>query len=213
VKDRGAWRVFYSGYSAATEASTMLAATIDGAQMRKASGVVFADDRFKNPKEPAVVAKPDGFRLFFEYAIDGASRIGVADAASLDGPWTFGTPPLLPRGDRFDAFHLSPICGVRMADGRVLLFYNGSKQEVAWRIGWALFATDGVELIERCDEPLVAPGPVHGSDTDIAFGASVVVVERDHALLYHSLSDRYLRRIAVRIDGAIGDAAEPTASR
>jgi len=46
-----------------------------------------------NPKEAEIVRADDGsWRLFFEYAHDDRSKIGMASSAGVDGPWTVQKP-------------------------------------------------------------------------------------------------------------------------
>jgi len=203
----GQYVVFYSGYSRKTRASYMLGATGSKLERLTKHGLVFADPAYQNPKEAAVASTSTGYRMFVEYAADGRSKIGVADAPAIGGPWTFAPTPLEARAGRFDAYHMSPASTVRLNDGRVVLFYNGSAQTIAWRIGWAILNSDATKILERSDEPLISPQDIEDGDTDIAFAASTVVVEPNVVWMYYSVSDRILKRRTIYVPGARSDAS------
>jgi predicted GH43/DUF377 family glycosyl hydrolase len=81
VGNAGAYSVFYSGYNAVHNSTSMLRATGKSLTGLTKTGVVFPPDAaHRNTKEAALVRAPNGFRMFFEYARAGASLIGVADA-------------------------------------------------------------------------------------------------------------------------------------
>ncbi len=79
-----------------------------------------------NPKEAEIVPAADGsWRLFFEYANDDRSKIGIASASRVDGPWTV-QQPLFEARPGWDEWHLSTgpvICG---DDLLPVMFYNGA---------------------------------------------------------------------------------------
>lgn len=203
----GRWSVFYSGYGGPAKRSTMLRAVSDDWSTAQKAGLAFDDPNYENPKEAALVAVPGGFRMFFEYATNGASRIGVAAATALSGPWTFGEALIEPRPGKFDPWHLSPASAVRLDDGTHLLFYNGATKETVWRIGWALLSADATTVLDRCDEPLIGTFDLAPSDTDIAFAASTVVDGPETVSLYYSISDRRLLRYRLRVPGVAGDSS------
>ncbi len=206
-RDANDFVVFYSGYGGSQKISSMLGARGSSLAQFHKFGRVFPDQRYANPKEAALVRTSGGVRLFFEYATGGASRIGVADAPSFDGPFIYADSPLDERADRFDSWHLSPACATRLRDGRHVLWYNGATRETDWRIGWALLSEDGRTVVERCEEPLVATFDLEPGDTDIAFAASAVVEAPGSVSLYYSISDRRLLRQRLRVGGAIADSA------
>ena len=179
----------------------MLARGPDVSRLAKAGLAIDSTPAFKNPKEATVAAiSSRQWRLYFEYARDGASLIGQALTGDLDGPWQdLAEAPLAPRPDAWDCWHLSPgpVIGER-GDGPVM-FYNGATQDAAWRIGWATFDSGLAKVVDRCDEPLVVPQvEVSEGASDIAFAASAV--ERDgEVLLYFSQSDQDLRCATVRL--------------
>ncbi|HEY3676255.1 MAG TPA: hypothetical protein VGK84_09710 [Candidatus Tumulicola sp.] len=201
----GSYSVFYSGYNAVHQDTMMLRAAGDSlCTLTKAGPVFQSDGLHRNTKEAAVVTTPNGFRMFFEYAHDNASLIGVADAPRLEGPWTFGSSPLAPRLNDFDSWHLSPSSAIRCSDGTHILFYNGASKEAAWRIGYALLDPSATVVLERPDAPLIEPFDLTGDDTDIAFAASAVVEDAKNACVYYSIADRRPYRINVSIAGFAG---------
>ena len=128
-------QVIYSGWDG--EASRMLRASGPGTERLTKHGPMWPDDpRFANPKEAGILRVPDGVRVLFEYARDGASRIGSARAERLDGAYALEEGPIGPRDDHWDSWHLSPCDGV-VWEGRRILIYSGADKETNWRIGWA----------------------------------------------------------------------------
>lgn len=197
----GTHYVFYSGWNEADKKGRLLLAAGPDVESLEKRGVVLpSTPDVANPKEATVVRAADGtWRLFFEYAADGASGIGLASARTLDGPWTVGKPLFSARPDAWDGWHLStgPILG---GDGaRPVMFYNGATRDAHWRIGWVAFDADFTRVVARCDEPLITPPPCKGEDTDIAFAASAIE-EAGVIHLYYSVSDQYLFRATVRRD-------------
>jgi predicted GH43/DUF377 family glycosyl hydrolase len=198
----GKYSVFYSGYNAARNSSVMLRAAGASLTNLTKTGLVFQpDDLHSNTKEAALLATPNGFRMFFEYAHGGRSLIGAADAERIEGPWTFAKSPLAPRPIGFDTWHLSPSSAIRMSDGTHLLVNNGASRQAAWRIGCALLDPTGTIVLARPEAPLIEPFGLTGDDTDIAFAASSVVPDAKNAWIYYSIADRRPCRIKVTIDG------------
>jgi predicted GH43/DUF377 family glycosyl hydrolase len=154
-------------------------------------------DAVRNPKEATIVRAIDGrWLLFFEFARDDRSRIGVAEAESVEGPWRILPVPFEGRDGAWDAWHLSPGPIVETARGPVM-FYNGATADAAWRIGWVRFDPDYRRVLARSASPLLTPGdPRAPEDTDIAFAASALV-EHGRVLLYYSTADRYCMRATV----------------
>lgn len=164
------------------------------------SGVVLASTKSKgNTKEATVGRTADGhWRLFYEYAAEDASRVGLALGPAVDGPWEEEPTPFLPRDASWDNWHLST--GPMLMDDpdMPIMFYNGATHDARWRIGWIAFARDCMSVVDRGIEPLITPPPVDDrSATDIAFAASVVV-QNGSIWLYYSLEDRRLSRALIR---------------
>ena len=207
------YTVFYSGYSARFERSSLLAATGRTLfELRKAGVVLAPNDAFANPKEAAIVATSRGFRMFFEYARDGASRIGVADARDLSGPWTHADSPVSAREEAFDSWHLSPSSAIRRVDGTHVLFYNGASDRTAWRIGYVVLDETATIVLHRPQDPLISPFDLIDDDTDIAFAASALLDPSGDVWLYYSIADRKPYRLRLDVEGAVGDSAVYPAS-
>ena len=200
VRD-GLLRVWYTGFNQKQEAGRlMLARGPDVARLAKAG--VMIDSRppgYANPKEATLVALgEERWRLFFEFARDGASLIGQADSGDLDGGWEDAADaPLTPRPETWDAWHLSAGPVIGEGSNRPVMFYNGATQDAQWRIGWAAFDKHYTKVTARSDDPLIVPDTVGEGATDIAFAASAVETD-DGILLYFSQSDQDLRCALIR---------------
>ena len=208
ARDGDTYTVFYSGYNARQQRSSMLAASGSTlTNLRKIGSVLLPDDARANPKEAAIISTPSGFRMYFEYAQYGASHIGVADAEELGGPWTYATSPIVQRADAFDSWHLSPSSAIRRTDGTHVLFYNGADRKTAWRINYALLDETATMVLARPHEPLLSPFDLEDGDTDIAFAASATVDSSGTSWLYYSLADRKPYRCRLLIEAAVSDSA------
>ena len=199
--DDGTLRVWYTGFNEKQKTGRLiLARGPDVARLTKAGLAIDSTPDFTNPKEATVAAiGAEGWRMYFEYARDGASLIGQAETDDLDGPWRdIAESPLSPRTDQWDCWHMSPGPVIGEGTPRPTMFYNGATQDAAWRIGWATFDQRLTRIVERCDEPLIVPEPSLGEgESDIAFAASAVEMD-DHVLVYFSQSDQDLRCATVR---------------
>ncbi len=187
--------VFYTGWNGATDTGQLLvAAGPDLARLAKRGPVLPPSTRYQSTKEAEIVPTVEGgWRLFFEYAADGRSQIGLASSRTLDGPWTFDDLPFTARPDHFDAWHLSTGPVVGQDSERPVMFYNGATRDTKWRIGWVAFDTALRTVVDRCEQPVIVPPPPTGDATDIAFAASAVE-QGDTIWLYYSLSDATLMR-------------------
>ena len=190
TRDGGQFQVFYSGWNQSQKQTQLLRAVgTDIDRLEKRGRVFTAQGQYENPKEAEIVRCPSGkWMLFFEYANEGRSKIGLASAGSLDGPWEFLPDPFVARPDSFDAWHLSPGPIVRAADGQQIMLYNGATQDAHWRIGWVALNEDLTAATARCAEPVIVPPPPSGDATDIAFAASAIQSDTT-VLLYYSVSD------------------------
>ena len=197
---RGGLRIWYTGYNEAKETGRlMLARGRDVHSLEKRGVVVDSTPRFTNPKEATVVRAGKGWRLFFEFARDGASLIGEVSSDSLDGPWHGRQQSAIkPREDKWDCWHLSAGPVIDEGSDAPVMFYNGATQDAKWRIGWASFDKDLSNIVERCEDPLISPdGKQSDGASDIAFAASAV--EHDGAVrIYFSQSDQDIRCAMVR---------------
>jgi len=195
----GAYLVFYTGVDAARSQGSLLVAkgpSLDNLQEQRV--MLKAPEGEGNIKEATVAQGSDGqFRLFYEYARDNASRIGMAVGPSAEGPWTVTDDPFPIREDSWDNWHLSTGPIVQVPGQDPVMFYNGATADARWRIGWISFAPDFSRVTGRGLEPILMPPPAKTRDaTDIAFAASCLV-EGDAIWLYYSLEDRILRRARI----------------
>ncbi|GAC1305088.1 MAG: hypothetical protein NVSMB19_16330 [Vulcanimicrobiaceae bacterium] len=194
-----AYYVYYTGWNEHLQrGELLLAAGPHLGRLAKFGIALPSTPSERNPKEAEIVRAADGsWRLFFEYAHDGRSKIGIASAPHVDGPWTI-LPPIFEARPGWDDWHLSP-GPVLSGDGTLpVMFYNGGTQAAHWRIGWIVFDRDFTRVLARCAEPLVVPGePRSPGDTDIAFAASAIE-DGDVIHLYYSVADRDVMRARVR---------------
>jgi predicted GH43/DUF377 family glycosyl hydrolase len=152
-----------------------------------------------NIKEATVDCTERGsWRMFFEYARNDASLVGLAIGDDIAGPWTDESDPFAPRLDGWDNWHLSTGPLLTTDKTMPVMFYNGATRDARWRIGWIAFDAEYSRVVDRCIEPLIVPPPaLERTATDIAFAASVVTVE-DQIWLYYSLADTHLYRAIIR---------------
>lgn len=193
--------VFYTGVAGGrAQGSLLVARGTEISDLTKREVLLTAPNGEGNIKEATVARGADGrFRLFYEYAREiragkAASRIGLALADSLDGPWTVTDDPFTVRDKAWDNWHLSTGPILSRPGQPPIMFYNGATLDARWRIGWIAFDENFTRVVDRCLEPLIVPPPPKlRSGTDIAFAASCVDGP-DGLWLYYSLEDRVLRR-------------------
>ncbi|MBC5823533.1 MAG: hypothetical protein GIW99_07470 [Candidatus Eremiobacteraeota bacterium] len=192
--------VYYTGWNETSKRGQLLLASGPAPEKLRKRGVALPwTPEAENPKEATIVQAGDGsWRLFFEYAAGGASKIGIASAPAVGGPWTVHDPLFDTRSDRWDSWHLSTGPVLSCDPQRPIMFYNGATEQVEWRIGWIVFDERFTRVVARCEEPMIAPPP-RGTpeDTDIAFAASSVE-EGDDIYLYYSIADKDMFRATVR---------------
>ncbi len=191
----GVYYVYYSGWNQEEGQGRLLLASGPDCDHLEKRGVRLAStSEIANPKEVTIVQASDGtWRLFFEYAADGASQIGLASSPNVDGPWTILPPPFAARPGRWDAWHLSTGPILNADPSRPVLIYNGATRDAHWRIGWVQFNADYTQVLARSEEPLIMPPPQTGDRTDIAFSASAVE-QGDTIFLYYSIADQEMVR-------------------
>lgn len=192
--------VFYTGVDGRRDQGSLLVATgPDLRHLTKDKVLLKAPEGEGNIKEATVVRGSDGrYRMFYEYAKDSASRIGLAVADQLIGPWHVVEDLFTVRPHLWDTWHLSTGPILQRPDQPPVMFYNGATADARWRIGWIAFDETYTKVVDRCIEPLlVPPPPKERAGTDIAFAASLLDRSPD-ILLYYSLEDRLLRRALVR---------------
>lgn len=193
--------VFYTGVEKGrTQGSLLVATGHDLTRLDKRQVLLKAPEGEGNIKEATVAQGADGkYRLLYEYAREirpghAASRIGMAVADTLEGPWTVVDDPFTIRARGWDNWHLSTGPILSRPGKPHVMFYNGATDDARWRIGWIAFDENFTRVVDRCIEPLIVPPPPRlRSGTDIAFAASCLD-EDDGIRLYYSLEDRVLRR-------------------
>lgn len=193
--------VFYTGVHADRRQGAMLLAEgPDPYSLEKREVVFKASAGEGNFKEATLLQAPDhSWRLFYEFARDEASRIGMAKAAQLGTEWAEMEEMVPVREDSWDNWHLSPGPIVQQPGRDPVMFYNGTTHDARWRIGWVTFDQGCTCITGRGVEPLLMPPPATDrEETDIAFAASAIL-QRDGLIhLYYSLEDRLISRAVVR---------------
>lgn len=197
----GEYVVYYTGVEATGVHGVMLYATGKDMRSLKKQGVAHASTPSEgNVKEATIAQLPDGrWRLFYEYAHNQASLIGLAKGESIKGPWEQARQPFAPRPGHWDNWHLSTGPMLHGDKDRPIMIYNGATRDARWRIGWIMFNRDCTEVIDRCIQPLITPPPPEErTGTDIAFAASALQ-RGDLYHLYYSIDDRCVYRAVIRI--------------
>jgi predicted GH43/DUF377 family glycosyl hydrolase len=198
ARDAGYYFVYYTGWNEHTKRGELLLASGPQLDRLDKHGIALASTPAQqNPKEAEIVRAADGsWRLFFEYAHDDRSKIGIARSEYVDGPWTVQAP-LFEARPGWDCWHLSTGPVIGGDDALPVMFYNGATRAAEWRIGWVVFDRDFTRVIARCEHPILVPGERRfAEDTDIAFAASAVA-EGDVIQLYYSVADRHTMRATV----------------
>ena len=194
--------VFYTGVEAGRDQGSLLVATgRDLDNLKKRAVTLKAPKGQGNIKEATLAQATDGsWRLFYEFASEGASRIGMAKAPKLGGEWSAMKEMVPIRQDSWDNWHLSTGPIVQLPGKDPVMFYNGATLDARWRIGWVTFDPDFTRITDRGEEPMLVPPPARDrTATDIAFAASTVVQPDGCIHLYYSLEDRMLARAHVRL--------------
>lgn len=206
VEDPTAWAtdeetlVYYTGVEKGRHQGSLLVAHgPDLHRLKQRAVMMKAPEGHGNIKEATLARAADGsWRLFYEFARDNASRIGMATASVWGQQWQPHSEPIPVRPDAWDNWHLSTGPIVQLPDLDPVMFYNGATIDARWRIGWASLDPDLTEITGRCIEPILIPPPdPRRLATDIAFAASTIVVDDRTIHLYYSLDDRTLARATV----------------
>jgi predicted GH43/DUF377 family glycosyl hydrolase len=194
-------RVYYTGVLRDRRQGSMLLATgPDPYSLTKREVVLKAPEGEGNFKEATLLEAPDkSWRLFYEFARNGASRIGMAKADELGAEWAAMDEMVPIREDSWDNWHLSPGPIIQCPGRDPVMFYNGATNDARWRIGWVTFDQACNCITGRGVEPLLMPPPATDrAATDIAFAASAVLQPDGLVHLYYSLEDRMLSRAVIR---------------
>jgi predicted GH43/DUF377 family glycosyl hydrolase len=199
VEADGTYTVFYTGVDRQGQGSLLVASGEALDRLVKREVAIKARKGYGNIKEATLVRTSDGhWRLFYEYAHNNASRIGLARQRERGGPWRLMPAPFTIREDSWDNWHLSTGPSGQLPGVDPVVFYNGATAAARWRIGWISFDEDFTRVTGRGLEPVLLPPPaVDRAAADIAFAASTIV-EGDLIALYYSLEDAKLRRAMIR---------------
>jgi predicted GH43/DUF377 family glycosyl hydrolase len=199
-REDGSVVIYYTGVDATRTHGEMLYAVGPSIYQLEKKGVAMPNTPTQGNIKEATVdrTRTGGWRMFFEYAFNDASLIGLAISSDIAGPWTDERVPFAPRTDSWDTWHLSTGPLLTTDKNMPVMFYNGATQDARWRIGWIAFDAEYTRVIKRCIEPLIIPPPALArTATDIAFAASVVSVS-GQIWLYYSLEDTHLYRAIIR---------------
>lgn len=192
------YHVFYTGWNQDREEGKLMLASGPSMSSLQKRGPILQSDEQSNPKEATVVRTSErDWRLFFEFAADGASKIGVARSQMLEGPWEVLQPLSAGRQRGWDDWHTSTGPVWQPQDGPPVMFYNGANRLAHWRIGWFSLDESCTRVVHRAEHPLIAPPVPAGDATDIAFAASCVE-EAGMLHLYYSIADRDIVRATLR---------------
>jgi len=195
----GTYYVYYSGWNEHTRRGELLLAAGPDLDQLEKRGIALASSALAhNPKEATIVQAADGsWRLFFEYAHDGKSKIGIARSDRVEGPWDVLPPLFDARPARWDDWHLSTGPILDSDSQYPVMFYNGATRSAQWRIGWIVFDAMYTRVEARSEQPVVLPHIKRlDDDSDIAFAASAIEV--DGAIhLYYSVADQYVTRAII----------------
>ena len=200
-REDGSVVIYYTGVDATRTHGEMLFATGLSIDRLEKQGVAMPNTPSQGNIKEATVdrTKSGGWRMFYEFARNEASLVGIAVSDGIAGPWTDGQDPFAPRTDSWDSWHLSTGPLHTSDKDQPVMFYNGATHDARWRIGWVAFDSMFSKIVERCVEPLIVPPPAEErSATDIAFAASALVDGERCLTLYYSLEDRRLARARVR---------------
>lgn len=161
-------------------------------------------------KEPEFIKMKNGvWRVFYEVAGEGKSRIATAESQSLLGPYKDHRILIDTREGGFDSKHVSPGPVMLTSDGDVLMFYNGCgnkspmDETEKWSIGTVIIdANHGVLEHTRMDRPIIVPPSDLGySGKLVAFASSLVSESGHEQKLYYHVADQRVRvaRLGVSI--------------
>jgi beta-1,2-mannobiose phosphorylase / 1,2-beta-oligomannan phosphorylase len=199
--DGGRYFVYYSGWNERVKRGELLLASGSSIDRLEKLGIALeSSEAARNPKEAEIVRVADGtWRLFFEYAHEDRSKIGIAHSRQVNGPWEIYTPLFAARPESWDNWHLSPGPVLGQCTEHPMMFYNGATRDAHWRIGWVVFDPLYTRVVARSQDPIIKPWDAMRApeDTDIAFAASAVS-DNGRIDLYYSIADRYTVRATIR---------------
>ena len=195
----GEYYVYYTGWNEHLKRGELLLATgPDVFHLQKKGIAIESSERTANPKEATIVQTPDGtWRLFFEYADENKSKIGLAQSPTVAGRWEVMAPLFEARPDAWDSWHLSTGPILDSNPDFPVMFYNGATSNAQWRVGWIVFDAYYTRVVARSMNPLVLPHlKLNADDSDIAFAASCIEID-GVIYLYYSVADQYVTRAVI----------------
>ena len=197
VQDADGYVVYYTGVESGGGGHLCCATGPDVEHLTKRGVAHRSTQTEKNTKEATLLRGGGDWRLLFEYAHDGRSRIGLGVGDALEGPWTERPDPFEARADSWDKWHLSTGPLLRTDPERPVMFYNGADKDADWAIGWVALTADLSGVIARCEHPVISPPAEADGSRDISFAASLVT-SGDEIWLYYSRNDRRLFRATLK---------------
>ncbi len=192
--------VYYTGWNQTKMEGQLLLAKGKTLDTLKLSGVAVASKKpYINPKEATVTKLKNGkWLLLFEYANQKRSKLGKAVSTKAAGEWKIDGEFLKAVKDSWDSYHLSPGPALIDSNGEFVMFYNGSDAKTRWRIGWIKMNNEG-KITDRSKTPLITPPKNKPGETDIAFAASAVLVNK-HIWLYYTTADKSMFRAIIEVN-------------
>jgi len=194
--------VYYTGVDASGVTGQLLVCEGPDVEHLVKTEIALASTKSQgNTKEASIdCTLADGWRLFYEYARDEASLVGLAIGPGPTGPWKEQPQPFAPRDGHWDSWHLSTGPLLTSHKDTPVMFYNGATHDARWRIGWVAFDAEYRRVVDRCVEPLIAPPPrPDRAAADIAFAASLISSPKSaQSILYYSCGDAWLERAHIR---------------
>lgn len=200
VRQNDNFLVYYTGWNQTKLEGNLLVAKGPEIESLTLSGIALESKQpYINPKEATVTKLKDGeWVLFFEYANENRSKIGVAYSERAEGPWKTEREFLPAVSDSWDSYHLSPGPVLTDSANQTVMFYNGADENAHWRIGWLILDREG-HIVERSKHPLITPPQGEPGDSDIAFAASAILVNKE-IWLYYSIADKATFRAILRVE-------------
>lgn len=195
----GQYFIYYTGWNQTEKVGQLLLSKGSSLETLELAGVAIPNQKgYLNPKEATIFQLPNKeWVLWFEYANDNRSKLGMAKSSTVSGPWKI-IGEYMPAANGWDNYHLSAGPVVKNGNKGSVMFYNGANKKTHWRIGWVEMDDDG-NVTNRSNSPLITPPKPKQEETDIAFAASAVL-EKNEIWLYYSISDRKVMRAIITTD-------------
>lgn len=160
-------------------------------------------------KEPEFILTKDGrWRMIYEVADGKTSRIAIAEANKLTGPYYHHRLLIDTRENKWDSQHVSPGPILKTSRGDLIMFYNGRgdynelDKTPTWKIGYVMIDAKSGNVIEgtRSNDAIIIPPKEIGPDGQlIAFANSIIQGEQ---YLYYTVADKRSRVARLIINGA-----------